>query len=192
MDELKQLREVAHRVDEALFARSRAGYYLLGLYPSAPDSPVAAASRPSFATSPAISVDEMMSLLNSGAEAEAEPALAGRFLRVVKKSSRNPFRGRISVGRAANNDVVITHPSVSKLHAHLFVQPGVHPDGGDELRVADVGSRNGTRVDDRPVDVDEPVALRTGSRVRFGDVVCTVLDAAALHRTMRSLFPIRG
>jgi len=36
------------------------------------------------------------------------------------------------------------------------------------------------------------VALCTGGRVRFGDVVFTVLDAAALHRTMRSLFPIRG
>lgn len=37
----------------------------------------------------------------------------------LAKSDRNPFANMITVGRAANNDVVLAHSSVSKMHAHL-------------------------------------------------------------------------
>ncbi len=35
------------------------------------------------------------------------------------KAARNPWVERISVGRARNNDIVLPHKSVSKLHAHF-------------------------------------------------------------------------
>src|SRR4051794_10640808 len=57
-----------------------------------------------------------------------------RLLRIVK-TARNPWADRISIGRAANNDLVIRHASVSKLHAHLRVD-------GARVYVADAGSRN--------------------------------------------------
>lgn len=183
MEQLRQMRDVVHRVDPALFAKSRAGFYLLGLYPSAPDSPVGKQRRKTFSTSPAMSVDELMSMVSSA----DEPKLAGRFLRQIRKSKRNPFQGRISIGRTSNNDVVIVHPSVSKLHAHVFVETAADPREPDQLRLTDVGSRNGTWVDERQLELDEPVSLQTGSRVRLGDVVCTVLDAPALYQTLRTL-----
>ena len=185
IEPLRQMRDVAHRVDPTLFAQSRAGIYLLGLYPSAPDSPVNTPARRTFSTSPAMSVAELMSMVS----AAEDPAMAGRFLRQVRKSDRNPFQGHISVGRAANNDVVIVHPSVSKLHAHVLQDPAANPNEPTSLRVIDVGSRNGTWVDDRRMVVDQPTPLVLGSRLRFGDVICTLLDAPALYRTLRSLFP---
>jgi hypothetical protein len=34
----------------------------------------------------------------------------------VEKTDRNMWKSRISVGRATNNDLIIRHDSVSKLH----------------------------------------------------------------------------
>lgn len=202
LEDLRKLRDVARRIDVGLFAQSRAGLYLLGLYPSATDSPVAAARRRRFATAPALSVDEMMSFMRTGRD---EDSLAGRFVRRVAKSERNPFAGRISLGRAANNDVTVVHPSVSKLHAHFLVpdewlEEGPGTDGGRRtplpgtlaalsrrsgrdhgLRLVDVGSSNGTWVDDARLTPEQPVVVDVGAELRFGDVVCTLLDAARLH-----------
>ena len=37
----------------------------------------------------------------------------------VVKSTRNPFLAMITVGRAANNDLVLNDPTISKVHAHI-------------------------------------------------------------------------
>src|SRR5437868_8883604 len=64
------------------------------------------------------------------------------------------------LGRSAACDVIVRHPSVSRKHAELHV-------GGDDVTVADLGSRNGTYLDDRPVS-SGPV--RPGQVLRFGTV----------------------
>jgi hypothetical protein len=102
-----------------------------------------------------------------------------RLLRVVK-TSRNPWVDRISIGRASNNDLVVRDPSVSKLHAHLRMEPS-------RVTVADAGSRNGTSVNGRPLRELEAVQLVSGDELQFGKVNMTFQDAAALFDFLRRL-----
>jgi hypothetical protein len=184
MEYLQRIREIAWRLEAEVFAKARPGYYLLGAYPSSPASPIAQKQQKSFTTSPAMSVDEIMAIV----KAVDEPVLTGRFLRKLEKSDRNPWLGRISVGRTGNNDVVIIHPSISKLHAHFFVDPAESRLVAPQIRLADAGSRNGTLLNDQEVR-DAPKDVCCGDQILFGEVACLVLDAATLHQTIRTQFP---
>jgi len=54
-------------------------------------------------------------------------------------------------------------PSVSRRHAQILMRKG-------EWLLEDLGSTNGTRVNDRRLGKDERVALRHGDEVHFGEV----------------------
>ncbi|MDM7917259.1 MAG: SpoIIE family protein phosphatase, partial [Candidatus Eisenbacteria bacterium] len=69
--------------------------------------------------------------------------------------------GMHHVGRAAESDVRLADPRVSARHAELQVQ-------GDEIVIRDLGSRNGTWVNDRKIEGG--VQLRPGDRIRIGAV----------------------
>lgn len=69
-------------------------------------------------------------------------------------------RGRTLVGRRDNNDIVITEPSVSALHAWIISDNGVS-------RVMNMLSTNGTFVNDQKV---HEATLVHGDRLRFGTV----------------------
>ncbi|MCD9032268.1 FHA domain-containing protein [Luteimonas sp. Y-2-2-4F] len=70
-------------------------------------------------------------------------------------------RRALRIGRGADCELRIDHPSVSRLHAEL------HAAGG--WRLADAGSKNGTCVDGEPVRSAE---LGRHAWLRFGDVHC--------------------
>jgi uncharacterized CHY-type Zn-finger protein len=70
--------------------------------------------------------------------------------------------GARTIGRDAKNDIVITHPTVSRHHARI--EPT--PDGSYVL--IDFNSRNGTRVNGRAVASSE--LLHDGARMRIGHV----------------------
>lgn len=72
-------------------------------------------------------------------------------LHPVRKRLNSPF-SFITLGRANNNDVVIRDPSVSKSHLafHEFA-------GG--YQVTDMGSRNGTQLNDTALEPKVPTAL---------------------------------
>lgn len=67
--------------------------------------------------------------------------------------------GRTLVGRSGKADIVVADPTVSSLHLEMTVAPG-------QLSVSDLGSHNGTRIDDQVVRRD--VDLKPGQLVRFG------------------------
>jgi hypothetical protein len=69
--------------------------------------------------------------------------------------------GELTIGRADAN-VVIEDPKLSRLHAVFRVV-------GDGLEVEDLGSTNGTFVEERRIDV--PTQLEPGARVRLGATV---------------------
>jgi adenylate cyclase len=73
-----------------------------------------------------------------------------------------------SVGRSADNTIVIDDVSISRKHAMLQRMEG---DTQDQLFLIDLGSRNGTFVNDRRVTV--PTSVRDGDRLRFGLVEST-------------------
>jgi len=67
----------------------------------------------------------------------------------------------VNIGRADYNDVVLAHDSVSASHAKLQRREGVWV-------LSDVGSTNGSFVDDERVTGEAPVG--PGATLRFGDV----------------------
>ena len=87
------------------------------------------------------------------------------------------------------NNIIIRHPSISKLHAHFHYGTLVmlrQLSTSASLLLEDVGSANGTSVDNKPLAEGDPVPVDTGSRLAFGDVRCELLDARNLYVTLRS------
>jgi hypothetical protein len=70
-------------------------------------------------------------------------------------------RGRITIGRVAENDVQLIDDKVSRHHAVIERE-----DGGRAV-LRDLGSRNGSFVDG--VRLSQPRVLTGGERLRFGD-----------------------
>ena len=81
---------------------------------------------------------------------------------------------RITVGRATNNDIVLWHESVSKLHA-FFVN--------DEDRgwvLEDAGSTNGSMADGVVLAANEAQPSKSGSSIVFGSLACAVIASGEL------------
>ncbi|HSJ57426.1 MAG TPA: FHA domain-containing protein [Anaerolineae bacterium] len=76
-------------------------------------------------------------------------------------SLRHDLAGTVNVGRARENQLVLQDPTVSRHHAWIKAE-------GQQFTVFDVGSANGTFVNDERVQ--EPRELQSGDVVRFGDL----------------------
>lgn len=177
---LKIMKDKALELDPPAFAKRYAGFYLLGRLPSGgPD-------EWSFATDIRAFDQVGRARTSSGGFAAASIM---RFLAAIEKSDRNTWARRISVGRATNNDIIIRHESVSKLHAHFHFGTLKRPDlkGSDQLLLSDVGSSNGTFVNGYHLGEGSPATVQTGDRVDFGDVSCEVNDAENIYRVLRTL-----
>lgn len=73
---------------------------------------------------------------------------------------RLPLRsGETILGREGEGVVALPSPSVSRQHAAVRVD-------GSAAHLRDLGSKNGTFVDE--MRVEHPIALRDGARLRFG------------------------
>ena len=97
--------------------------------------------------------------------------------------------GETSLGREADNTVMLEHSSVSRHHCVFAVREG-------KLTLRDLGSTNGTRVNSRPV-TEEGVALRNKDLVQIGAVEFTVeapepVGAAPLPEGKRVATPKGG
>jgi two-component system, NtrC family, response regulator AtoC len=73
-----------------------------------------------------------------------------------------PRHGRVIVGRDPACDVVIAHPSISRVHAELEL--------GARVVVRDRGSRNGVTVDGIAVTGGEAAELAIGGMAEIGEV----------------------
>jgi len=69
---------------------------------------------------------------------------------------------RYTVGREITSDIVLDYPWVSQRHAVII--------GGDPPKVVDLGSRNGTSVDSRPVIPGTPRVLASGNVIGIAGV----------------------
>jgi serine phosphatase RsbU (regulator of sigma subunit) len=76
--------------------------------------------------------------------------------------------GKYRLGRATHNELLLTDPSVSRAHAEIVVQD-------DSLEINDLGSRNGTWINERPVQGS--TALHPGDKIRLGNVELLLRDA---------------
>jgi hypothetical protein len=71
------------------------------------------------------------------------------------------LKGVHTIGRESGNDIVVTHPTVSRHHARIECANG-------QYVVTDYNSRNGTRINGKAILEDEP--LVDGARMRIGHV----------------------
>jgi predicted component of type VI protein secretion system len=78
-----------------------------------------------------------------------------------------PLRDGLLIGRAANADLRLDHPSVSREHA-------VVRGDGSSWTVADAGSRNGTQLNGTRIPMYVDCPLRDGDQVQVGGVAVTV------------------
>ena len=90
----------------------------------------------------------------------------GRGYQVELKAEDAPA----CIGRSAGNAVRLDHASVSRLHSSLSLRS----DGN--VVIADVGSANGTYVNDQLLGRDEARPLKPGDTVRVGDFKLTVSE----------------
>jgi FHA domain len=94
---------------------------------------------------------------------------------------RREAQARFTVGRASDSDLMIVDHTVSKTHAYLVRVPE-----RDAWTLADAGSRNGTWVgEDRLSPQGQPVEVRPGMRVRFGDIALTLVESGAFWDRLR-------
>ena len=124
-----------------------------------------------------------------GETATTSLMLPGVRLTVVEGADRGREvvvrRGAVRVGTASDNDLVIADAAVSRRHLEIRLR-------SDGVRVADLGSTNGTRIDGvqvieavvapaslvrlgstaiRVTTVDEPVIVPLSTRERFGGLL---------------------
>lgn len=85
-----------------------------------------------------------------------EDALERTLVALVAKSDRNQFRDKILLGRSPVSDIVVAHPSVSKMHAFFERDPE------KGYRLFDGDSRYGTALNGQILDkgVGVPVKSR--------------------------------
>jgi hypothetical protein len=116
-----------------------------------------------------------------------EDALAGllektcHFAVVLRKRSQSETQelSRVTIGRAKDNDIVLSHPTISKLHAWFEVEEdGAH-------WVTDKGSRNGTRINGQRIAPDCPAVLEPGDRIDFGLVRTVFCPATTFWRALQ-------
>jgi DNA-binding NtrC family response regulator len=99
-------------------------------------------------------------------------------------SHRVPSQGEIVVGRGADTDVPIEHSTVSRRHATILL--------GEEIRITDQGSFNGTRIGGKKLEPHIPAPLGIATIAELGEtmVVLQVEGAEALTHS-RSTSSVR-
>lgn len=80
-----------------------------------------------------------------------------------------PNRSVWIAGRQLGSDIHLVDPSVSRRHAEIMVRP-------DGLLVRDLGSSNGTFVNEQPLSVQAALLVKPGDHLRMGNVLTLVQD----------------
>jgi putative peptide zinc metalloprotease protein len=80
---------------------------------------------------------------------------------VLSDLTRVPLVTDVTLGRAPGSTVVLSDPSVSRVHARISAG------NGEGVLLEDAGSSHGTYIDG--VRVTGPVPLRDGAKIRLGD-----------------------
>ena len=107
-----------------------------------------------------------------------DQASSALFVCPLVKREVNKFASMITLGRAANNDVRIALPSVSKFHAYF-----THVPRDNTWWIADANSSNGTFVNGEKLKADKGrTRLENGAAIRLGpDVVARFFDAPSFY-----------
>jgi len=92
---------------------------------------------------------------------ERAPKHLAMLVEKARPDRKYDLKGTINVGRARENQVCLDDVTVSRQHAWIKAE-------GEDFLVFDIGSANGTFVNDERVDA--PRRLENGDVIRFGEV----------------------
>jgi FHA domain len=100
---------------------------------------------------------QLLTLLRSGGNAFHYEGRVG----FLTKRPGNPFPQFVSIGRAANNDLVLAIDAISKFHGYFTCEH-------DRWALTDYRSMNGIEINDVRLDPGAATPLSDGDRIRFG------------------------
>jgi len=90
---------------------------------------------------------------------------------------------QITIGRAAQNDIILYNKMVSKSHAYLKV-----PETGGDCSLVDVGSKNGTLLNGDEITPNQAYTLADGDEISFGPETTVVyFSARTFHEFLTQL-----
>ena len=120
-------------------------------------------------------------VITVGLELPESGAPAGLCLQVIGEGvfgvHRLPATGALLIGRAADSDICIPDPAVSRQHARLHLGP--------PLSVENLRSVNGIRVRGRQLSAGETSPLAVNEPIEIGTVMLIVQQGAAERRPRR-------
>jgi hypothetical protein len=101
-------------------------------------------------------------LAAEAAEEKPEDKSPGYFLESALGDVIKLVNGENRVGRSAGNEIHIPAEKISRHHARLLLV-------GDSLEVIDLGSTNGTLLNNERLEKNQPATLHEGDEIQFGD-----------------------
>jgi hypothetical protein len=108
--------------------------------------------------------------------------LEARVLEIRKRKSFND-PDTITIGRSPHSDIILYNKLVSRTHAHLYVDIGAQ-----SCTLADVGSTNGTFVNEEKLTPYERYHLKDGDIIYFGKETKVVyFSSPAFHAFLGKL-----
>ena len=107
----------------------------------------------------------------------------GKMIEVMPLASS----GSLTIGRGGRNGLKVADPTVSREHARITWD---HRRERPVLTVADLGSANGTRVNDMAVIPGKPVDFSTGAPIAVGATIVIVIPGSA-RLSLTQLAPVR-
>ncbi len=141
------------------------------------DAPVTSASQrwPATSAFPTLRVTE--SEPNEADQIELLSELASAPHCIVPLRATSPAR-QFLLGRASHCELCLSDPSISAEHCEVVID-----DGG--VRIRDVKSKNGTRLNGHRLTPDELPWLQPMDRLSFGRIEAFACDARALRAVLR-------
>jgi hypothetical protein len=111
--------------------------------------------------------------------AEARPQIDNIQIIEIRKYTSSLPANQINIGREGNNDIVFSHGSISKVHAHIL-----KTELGEIYEIIDVNSTNGTRVNNQQLLPFQSQTLINLDQIVFGKVV------RAIYLTPRGFYEL--
>ncbi|MDY6900292.1 MAG: FHA domain-containing protein [Cyanobacteriota bacterium] len=87
------------------------------------------------------------------------------------------------IGRSPDADFVLDDPDVSRFHCKFFYQSG-------NYYFTDLGSRNGSIVNNKVIQKDQPQILSNGDVIRIGDNVLVMEELASMEQPAETVVKI--
>jgi hypothetical protein len=97
---------------------------------------------------------------------QTESQIAKTLVIEIRKQPAPSPSKMICVGRAANNDIVLAHRTISKLHTYFLKS-----EHADSYEIVDANSTNGTKVNNELLVAYKNKPLANRDQIRFGPTI---------------------